>query len=114
MDILLVLLVCVLTCAGQLCQKQFAGVWAKAPGPKRKSRGALWLGLSILFLGLGLLLWLAVLRLMPVSVAYPFLSLNFVLVALAARFFFHEHISRRQCFGIVWIISGIFFLSAGL
>lgn len=119
MNILLLLLVCTLTCAGQLCQKQLAEEWRDAaspmrPGPRHKGRGMLWLVLSILFLGLGLLLWLAVLRVMPVSVAYPLLSLNFVLVALAARFFFHEHISRRQWLGIAWIILGIFLLSANL
>lgn len=114
MDILLVLLVCILTCAGQLCQKQFAEVWAAAPHSARGGRGVLWLGLALFFLGVGLIFWLFALRSMPVSIAYPLLSFNFVLVSLAAHFLFHERTSRRHWLGIAWIILGIFLLSANL
>ncbi len=69
-----------LSCAGQLCQKQ-----ATRPSKsRRRGRHILgWLGLA-LALGGGMLLWLSVLQSIPVSVAYPMLSLNFVWVTLAA------------------------------
>jgi undecaprenyl phosphate-alpha-L-ara4N flippase subunit ArnE len=70
-----------LSCAGQLCQKQ-----ATRPSKsRRRGRHILgWLGLALLALGGGMLLWLSVLQSIPVSVAYPMLSLNFVWVTLAA------------------------------
>ncbi|MGS3580758.1 4-amino-4-deoxy-L-arabinose-phosphoundecaprenol flippase subunit ArnE [Klebsiella pneumoniae] len=76
-------LVCasLLSCAGQLCQKQ-AGTRPSRRG--RRSRHILfWLGMALLCLGCGMLLWLSVLQSIPVSIAYPMLSLNFVWVTLA-------------------------------
>ena len=77
MNLLLILLVSLLSCAAQLCQKQAAHC-----GGHRLFG---WLVLSLLLLGTAMLLWLVVLRTVPVSVAYPMLSPNFVLVAVAAR-----------------------------
>ncbi|SYP98359.1 SMR family multidrug resistance protein [Klebsiella pneumoniae] len=66
-------LVCasLLSCAGQLCQKQ-----ATRPSRRgRRSRHILfWLGMALLCLGCGMLLWLSVLQSIPVSIAYPMLS----------------------------------------
>ena len=71
-----------LSCAGQLCQKQ-------ATRPSKSGRRGYhilgWLGLALLSLGCSMLLWLSVLQSIPVSIAYPMLSLNFVWVTLAAK-----------------------------
>ena len=99
---LLVLAVSVITCAGQLCQKQAAQV--SADGMARVLR---WLGLAVLLLGIAMLLWLRVLQLLPLSQAYPMLSLNFVLITLCARWFFHEYVDGRHWCGVVLIMSGI-------
>jgi hypothetical protein len=50
----------------------------------------LWLGLALLALGFGMLVWLVVLQRLPVGIAYPMLSLNFVWVTLAAKAFWRE------------------------
>lgn len=70
-----------LSVCGQLCQKQ-----ATRPVPlrMRKRHITLWIGLALACLGLAMLLWLAVLQNIPVGIAYPMLSLNFVWVTLAA------------------------------
>ncbi|PRD17401.1 4-amino-4-deoxy-L-arabinose-phosphoundecaprenol flippase subunit ArnE [Pantoea coffeiphila] len=104
MNILLIVLVSLLSCAGQLCQKQATAV-DENPRPRRHL--LLWLGLSVLLLGLAMLAWLRVLQEVPVGVAYPMLSLNFVLVALAARWLWHEHLSLRHCCGILLIVGGV-------
>lgn len=104
MNILLILLVSLLSCAGQLCQKQAA----HPPATGSATRHLLvWLGLSVLLLGVAMLLWLRVLQSVPVGVAYPMLSLNFVFVALAARWLWHEPISLRHGLGIVLIMIGV-------
>ncbi|MCL2831015.1 MAG: 4-amino-4-deoxy-L-arabinose-phosphoundecaprenol flippase subunit ArnE [Betaproteobacteria bacterium] len=114
MSFLLVLLVCALTCCGQLCQKQAVECWRRLPPPARRKKALAWLLAGIAAMGLGLLFWLWVLRLLPLSIAYPMLSLNFVLMALAARWFFDERTSRSHWLGIVSIMFGIVLLGAGL
>lgn len=104
MNILLILLVSLLSCAGQLCQKQ-ATTSTDHARPRRHL--LLWLGLSVLLLGLAMLAWLRVLQDVPVGVAYPMLSLNFVFVALAARWLWHERLSLRHCCGILLIVGGV-------
>ena len=98
-----------LTCAGQLCQKQ-----ATRPA-KTGRRGAhivLWLGLALLALGCGMLVWLVVLQRLPVGVAYPMLSLNFVWVTLAAVKLWHEPVLLRHWCGVAFIIGGIVILGS--
>ena len=76
------ILASLLSCAGQLCQKQAT---RPAKAGRRGVHIALWLGLALLALGSGMLVWLVVLQRLPVGIAYPMLSLNFVWVTLAAK-----------------------------
>ena len=95
--------------AGQLCQKQatcFAAV------NKRRKHIVLWLGLALACLGLAMVLWLLVLQNVPVGIAYPMLSLNFVWVTLAAVKLWHEPVSLRHWCGVAFIIGGIVILGS--
>lgn len=98
------LLASLLSCVGQLCQKQATHASTSAR--------LLWLGLALLALGSGMALWLVVLQRLPVGIAYPMLSLNFVWVTLAAKFIWHEPVSRRHWIGVGMIILGILVLGA--
>lgn len=110
MAYLLVILVSLLTCAGQLCQKQAALRWQQATA-RRWVITLRWLALAVLLLGLGMLVWLTVLQRLPLSVAYPMLSLNFVLVTLAARWLFNEPTTLRHWCGVASIMLGILLMS---
>jgi len=103
MNFALIILASLLSCAGQLSQKQ-------AAQGQGKRYLILWLGLSVLFLGLGMLVWLVVLQHVDVSIAYPMLSLNFIFITLAARLIWKEHISVHHWLGLVLIIAGILLL----
>ncbi|GAB2929410.1 4-amino-4-deoxy-L-arabinose-phosphoundecaprenol flippase subunit ArnE [Hafnia psychrotolerans] len=103
---LLVLVVSVLTCAGQLCQKQAAQIGKGNVGSVLR-----WLALAVCLLGLAMLLWLRVLQQLPLSIAYPMLSLNFVLITLSARWIFKEQIDRRHWVGVGFIMLGIALMS---
>lgn len=103
MSYLLIVLASLLSCGGQLCQKQAAQMQLR-----RQVAG--WLVLSVMLLGLAMLLWLLVLQHVPVSVAYPMLSLNFIFITLAARWIWHEPVSLRHWLGVLFIIAGIFIL----
>lgn len=110
MAYILLILVSLLTCAGQLCQKQAALVWQQA-AESRLSITLRWLVLAVILLGLGMLIWLNVLQRLPLSQAYPMLSLNFVLVTLAARWLFNEPTTLRHWCGVVSIMLGILLMS---
>ncbi|WP_227317554.1 4-amino-4-deoxy-L-arabinose-phosphoundecaprenol flippase subunit ArnE [Cedecea davisae] len=100
MNIALIILASLLSCGGQLCQKQ------AAQGEGRRHL-LTWLGLSIVLLGLGMLVWLLVLQHVEVSIAYPMLSLNFIFVTLAARWIWKERVSAHHWVGVVLIMLGI-------
>ncbi len=65
----------------------------------------IWLGL--LLYGVGALAWIAVLAQLDLSLAYPFLALNFVLVALVSRLGLGEEIPPARWIGIIVICVGI-------
>lgn len=109
---LLIVLVSFLTCAGQLCQKQAATRRQLLQPPTgRRLPAFCWLSAAVGLMAISLVLWLSVLQRLPLSVAYPMLSLNFVLVTLAAQWFFNERITPRHWFGIVSIVLGIALMS---
>ncbi|GAB5342886.1 4-amino-4-deoxy-L-arabinose-phosphoundecaprenol flippase subunit ArnE [Pseudomonas fluorescens] len=108
--LLLLLSACLLTCMGQVSQKFAVESWRGQPhgwAPKLRSP---WLWSALVCLGLGLMVWLLVLQRLEVGIAYPMLSLNFVLVTLMAHFVFHEHIDGRHWLGVALVIGGVVLL----
>ena len=63
--------------------------------------------LGLFFYALGALAWIAVLTKLDLSVAYPFLALNFVFVTVASRFILGETVPPLRWLGIMVIIAGI-------
>lgn len=57
--------------------------------------------------GLSAATWLLVLSRVPLSFAYPFAGLTYVLTALFARFVLHEKVPGLRWLGIALIITGI-------
>lgn len=57
--------------------------------------------------GLSALVWLQVLSKLPLVVAYPLVSLNFVLVALGGALVLHERVTWQMMAGLGLIIGGI-------
>jgi len=110
MNLVLILLVSVLSCAAQLCQKQAAYLGSR----QGKKRLILWIALSVLLLGVAMLLWLMVLHMVPVGIAYPMMSLNFVLVALAARLIWRETFTLQQWIGTLVIMAGVALMGSHL
>lgn len=63
--------------------------------------------------GFGALVWLLVLSRIPVSFAYPFVSLGIVFTTLAGVVVLGESMSLTGCLGILLIISGILCIAFG-
>lgn len=62
---------------------------------------------GLLLYGIGALAWIAVLSRLDLSLAYPFLALNFILVAISSRFLLGESVPRMRWAGILVICAGI-------
>lgn len=114
MNIFFIVIVCFLTCIGQLFQKKAALDWhQKKESGLDKFRNK-WFLFALFTLGLGLVIWLNVLRWVPLNIAYPMLSLNFVFVALASHFWFGERACWREWLGIMLIVVGVVMLGVRL
>jgi len=69
----------------------------------------LWVGLSCY--GVSVLLWLGALSRVPVSIAYPMLSIGYVVNAFAAAFLFGEALTVAKMSGIFLIVVGVIVLA---
>jgi multidrug transporter EmrE-like cation transporter len=58
-------------------------------------------------------LWLTVLSRLEVSAAYPFLSVGYIIVAIAGYLFFAENLSLFRILGIACICLGVILISRG-
>jgi len=59
------------------------------------------------------LFWIFVLKRFPISFAYPFLSISFVLILVVSYCFFDEPITFYKTLGSLLIIGGVVFTSIG-
>ena len=65
----------------------------------------MWLALALY--GGATLLWVRILTTVPLSRAYPFMALAFVLVPAAGYFLFNESITGRYAIGTALIVAGV-------
>ena len=63
--------------------------------------------------GVASLGWIFVLRKVPLSLAYPFVALSFVLVPLFSRYIFGEPLTMAYFAGAAFIVVGIGVISLG-
>ena len=67
-----------------------------------------WIWAAGTIYGAAVVLWVAILQKLPLSIAYPFVALSFVVVPLAAALFFQESLTVRTLLGAVLILAGIY------
>ncbi len=70
-----------------------------------------WTFAALILYGAATALWISILRTTPLSQAYPFAALGFVIVPLAAYLVFGEPIDARYVLGVVCIVAGILLTS---
>ena len=69
----------------------------------------LWGGM--LCYGVSIILWMVVLSKVNVSLAYPFLSVGYIITAVMAYFFLNEPLTLQKCIGIAVICLGVIILT---
>lgn len=66
-------------------------------------------GMSCYVISIGL--WMAVLGKVEVSLAYPLLSIGYIITAVIGYFFLNEDVNMMRLTGLVLICTGIIFIS---
>ena len=61
--------------------------------------------------GISIILWMIVLSKVNVSLAYPFLSIGYIITTVLAYLFFNEPITFQKVLGIIIICIGVFVLT---
>lgn len=112
-NLLMLAAVIVLMATAQLLLKK-AGIYANAHA-KWYLALALnpWLivGLATSFISMGC--WLSTLRSIPLSLAYPWTALTYVITPIGAALFFDEAITLKYALGMTFIVIGVVLASRG-
>ena len=66
---------------------------------------------GVTFYGVSLVVWIMGLSRVPVSIAYPMLSLGYIVNAIAAHYLFGEAVTAQRWLGIGFIILGVFLVT---
>lgn len=92
--------------SGQVLMKVASLSWNEMGG-LFNVRTLSWLVTAFAVYGLSSLVWIYVLRHIPLSQAYPFLSITFLLVPIASAVFFSEKFDWVNVASAVLIVAGV-------
>ena len=105
----------VVIAAGQILFKRAAGQIGSAQGSSWVLEVArlptMWL--AVFLYAAATLLWVRILTTIPLSRAYPFMALAFVIVPAAGYFLFSESITVRYAIGTALIVAGVMVVARG-
>lgn len=79
--------------------------------PSRKWQ---WLTVGVVCYLLELLFWFWVLKLLPLGIAVPLISANYITVSLVSHFLFQEKLNFQHWTGIVCIVAGLVMIAQGM
>jgi multidrug transporter EmrE-like cation transporter len=99
--------------AGQLLLKRAAMAGGGAGGGFMKAFLSPYLFAGVASLGTSMLLWVQVLRKVPLTVAHPFTGLVFVVVPVISHFLWEEPLPTTRLLGISVILCGVILVARG-
>lgn len=116
MNIILILLSVLLNCAAQLLIRKGMLIEGEVGMQNMLSHiGSMitnvWLWSAMICYALSIFLWMSVLSKVEVSYAYPFLSVGYVVSAVAGYALFNENLSPIRIAGIIIICIGVILIS---
>lgn len=116
MNIILILISVLLNSAAQLClRKGMLQIGEIGMGEIVRNIGTMlsnvWLWGAMLCYAVSIVIWMSVLSKVEVSFAYPFLSIGYVVAALAGYYMFGESLSFMRIAGILVICIGVYLIS---
>ena len=112
-QLLLTLATVVALAAGQVLFKLAARGFAQFGWSVGAVLGNIHLWLALVVYGGATLVWIYVLTMVPLKLAYPFVALSFVVVPLLAHSLLHEPLHWQQMAGAAIIVLGVWVSSLG-
>ena len=101
--------------AGQMCFKR--GVRESDPSQRPQRWGSSlsngWVLLGVLVYAVEIIVWIRILSLVPLAVAFPIASLNFIAITLASWFWLGERVSGRRWAGTALVTAGVVLVAQG-
>ena len=70
-----------------------------------------WFYFAIIFFAVSTFIWVKILTQMKLSVAYPILSISYILTSVGAYYIFKEKLTILNLVGIFFIMVGVSFVS---
>jgi len=89
----------------------FEFVWSNAWPVGLQVAGNPFVALGISLYVLSVAVWLLVLSRVEVSIAYPMLSVGYIVNAIAAYYLFGENLSLTRITGIIVIVAGVYLIT---
>ncbi len=102
MNVALIVTCIILEAARELCFKSAAHA---STFREAIFKPIVWLG--IIFWAIELGLWMQVLKTVPLSIAFPLMSLSYVIILISSAIVFKEHINKRHALGAFLITAGV-------
>jgi undecaprenyl phosphate-alpha-L-ara4N flippase subunit ArnE len=93
---------------GQLCFKRGAAAkhsWHALVDP--------WVLAGVAVYAIEIVVWIRILSLVPLAVAFPIASLNFLAITLASRLWLGERVSARRWAGAALVTAGVVLVAQG-
>jgi len=110
--VLFALVTVLLNGSAQLLLRKAALTGANPTSPFSLLRNG-WFMVGLGAYAVSVLTWLFVLRRVPLAVAAPFVALVYVLVPLASRLFFDDHVNSRMWIGMLLVVCGVTLVAQG-
>ena len=87
---------------------KFAGLWSlRNPGLLGAAFKNPWVAMGLGFAMIALALWLLILRQLPLSEAYPWTALIYIITPIISTIFFEELLKQQYFLGLALIVAGI-------
>lgn len=112
MEYIFVLICVVFLAAGQLLFKRVGSQLSNITSLILDPNIRIFFFSALALYGTSTLLWIWALRTLPLSKAYPFMALGFLIVPIAAYYAFGEPLTYKHLVGSCVIVAGIFIISA--
>lgn len=97
---------------GQMCFKRAAGAQPRV-WPLLAPLLDVWVLAGVAVYAVEIIVWVRILSLVPLSMAFPIASLNFLAIALASRWWLGEPVSVRRWAGAALVTAGVALVAQG-
>ena len=106
-DLLLIIISVSIGAVGQIAFKYGALQMVENPGITLLEKIKWPIVLGLFLYGISTILWILALKKVPLSYAYPMVSLGYIFVFIASYFIFNEAMNWLRIGGLIFIMAGI-------